>query len=955
MARLKLYLLGRFQATLDESPLAGLRSGKSRALLAYLAGKAGRPHQRSALATLLWGEHPEEAARLSLRVALSSLRNILAPLDSVQGRPPLLEITHQSVQLNLDPELCWVDAGQFDALLAACASHAHSAIARCPACIHHLTEAVALYRGDFVTDLAVYDGPAFEEWRLLCQERYHRQATHALEQIAQHYLSLNAYAEAQRYARQLLALEPWHETAHRQLMRALALDGQRSAALLQYEACRRALADELGAEPEPETTTLWVRIRDQTLEQTRASNLAAPLTPFIGRETELAQIAGWLSQPACRLVTLVGPSGIGKTRLALAAATQHEGLFSDGVFFVPASAAGTPEALDLALAEVLQLTFGGSGSGPRSQILNYLRQKELLLVLDDLRPLPAIADWAVGLLQRASGARIMATAQQRLNVRGECLLRVEGLSYPVSASDPCEIEGRDESRCSAVELFVQSARRVQPNFALTPAELPHVVRICQLIEGMPLAIELAATWVPTLSCAEIAREIQGDLDFLTVSLQDIPERHRSLRAVFDQSWSLLSSEKQAILCRLSVFQGGFDRASADVVAGANLSALAALTEKALLHREKRIPPDRQHESSPNGHGLTSANQGSEAGATYSLHGLVRQYAAQRLADLPGEPAHTRGRHAAYYLSFVSQRSLALIGAQQAAALTEIARQSENMRTAWGWAVDHGCWPEIESALPALFLFYYMRSWFHEGEFAFSHLAGTLADQGHAGTAALHGQALAGQGWFTFLTGRAMQAQALFDQSLERLRAIHARPALAFALAYRGAMALIQGDVAAAQTAGWESLALYQEVGDRYGMAVVCNILGRAAHQAGNCDEARHYCHRNLELARELDNRWSMAFSLELLGRIALAQADIHAAAQFLTECLTIRRQIGDRRGMGLTLIILGDVHLARSADADAERCYCEALTIFQALGYQTGIQNAQAGLGKVLSNARRGV
>ena len=241
MARLKLFLLGPFMATLDGAPLAGLRSGKSRALLAYLAGEAGRPHQRAALATLLWGEHPNDAARLSLRVALSSLREALAPPDPGQDHPALLEITHQSVQLNLEPDRCWVDAVEFDVRLAACAAHPHPTISRCPPCIQRLEEAVALYRGDFLADLRAGRLPGFEEWQVLCQERYHRQATVALKQIAQHTWAWATTPTAQRYARQLLALEPWHEKAHRQLMQALALDGQRGAALAQYDSCRQAL------------------------------------------------------------------------------------------------------------------------------------------------------------------------------------------------------------------------------------------------------------------------------------------------------------------------------------------------------------------------------------------------------------------------------------------------------------------------------------------------------------------------------------------------------------------------------------------------------------------------------------------------------------------------------------------------------------------------------------------
>ncbi len=954
MARLKLYLLGRFQATLDESPLAGLRSGKSRALLAYLAGEAGRPHQRSALATLLRGEHPEEAARLSLRVALSSLRDALAPLQSGQGHPALLEITPQSVQLNPVPELCWVDAGEFDARLAASTSHAHPAITRCPACLHHLTEAVALYRGDFVTDLAVDDGPAFEEWRLLCQERYHRQAIGALEQIAQHYLALNAFPEAQRHARQLLTLEPWHETAHRQLMRALALDGQRNAALLQYAACRRALADELGAEPEPETTALWSRIRDGALAQAGASNLAAPLTPFIGREAEREQIAGWLNQPACRLVTLVGTSGIGKTRLALAAAAQHEALFPDGICFAPMPAADSPDANDLVLAEALQLPLTRNGSTPKVQLLGYLHNKELLLVLDDLRPSPAIANWVVDLLQRAPQIKILATASQRLNVRGECLLRVAGLTFPAAIPDPAGCGSTPKAACSAVELFVQSACRVQPDFSLTAGELPHVARICQLVEGMPLAIELAATWIPTMTCAEIAAEITRDPDFLTTSLQDIPERHRSLRAVFDYSWGLLSAAEQAVLGRLSVFQRGFDRASAGAVAGATLPILASLTDKALLRRERCLPQGRPVEDGADDSSPASQSRDGEAGC-YNLHELVRQYAARCLSELPDEPAATQSRHSSYFLAFLAEQQVTLIGAGQLEALAEITQRSDNIRAAWDWAVAHGRWDELEKALPGRFLFCYMRSWFQEGLAAFGRLADALAERADARWDALYGSALASQGWFAFLTGRGEQAQVLFERGLAHLRAANGGAALAFILAYRGAMALHQGDIATARAAGTESLARHEANGDRYGMTVACDILGKAAHQTGDYNEAERQCQRGLEIARTLGNRWSIAFSLELLGRIALAQANCHVAGELFAESLAIRREMRDRRGCGLALNLLGDVRLACGAAAEAERCYREALGIFQALGYQSGAENAQAGLAEALNRAMKDV
>jgi DNA-binding SARP family transcriptional activator len=267
-ARLELCLLGSFQATLDGEPLDGIRSDKTRALLAYLAVETGRAHNRSALSALLWGESSEQAARASLRSSLSNLRQRLMRQLAPDSGSPILNITRHSIQFDVDPDTCWLDVAEFDALMDACHAHAHQDLADCPICISQLERAVELYQGDFLAGLALSDSTAFDEWRVIQQERYHQQMLVALETLAAHYIATGNLAQAQRYIRRQLALEPWWEEAHRQLMHVLALDGQRSAALAQYEVCRRLLADELGVEPTPETEALYEEIRAGKLAPT---------------------------------------------------------------------------------------------------------------------------------------------------------------------------------------------------------------------------------------------------------------------------------------------------------------------------------------------------------------------------------------------------------------------------------------------------------------------------------------------------------------------------------------------------------------------------------------------------------------------------------------------------------------------------------------------------------------
>ncbi|PKO20431.1 MAG: SARP family transcriptional regulator, partial [Chloroflexi bacterium HGW-Chloroflexi-1] len=596
MMRLTISLLGPLRVALCGEPVTDFATDKARALLAYLAVEAERPHRRDALAGLLWPDQPQRKARQNLRQALSHLRRAIGDRDEAA---PFLLVSRETVQFNADSDH-WLDVAAFTSLAEACRGHRHRRLATCLPCMRRLEQMAELYRGDFLAQFFLSDSSIFEEWALLKREWLHRQAVEAFSHLAGYYERRGDYEQARQYARRQVALEPWREEAHRHLMRLLALDGQRSTALAQYETCRRMLAEELGVEPTAETVALYKRISESAiadLQTCRLANLPPSPTPFVGREEELAELADYLANPDCRLLTLVGPGGIGKTRLVLQVAADQTGAFVHGIHFVPLASVSSTELIVSAIAEALDLPFD-SHQDPKEQLLNYLHEKEMLLVLDNLEHLLPIsissacgkgeggAELLAEILRRAPGVVLLVTSRERLNLREEWVYTVEGLTYPEgeAVGRPALSVAEGPETYSAVNLFQQRARRAYQHFSLSEIERPHVVRICQLVEGMPLGVELAAAWVAVHSCEEIAQEIERNLDILTTRLRNVPARQWSVRATFEHSWQLLSETEKDIFARLSVFRGGFRREAAAVVTGASLSTLSSLLDKSLIRR-----------------------------------------------------------------------------------------------------------------------------------------------------------------------------------------------------------------------------------------------------------------------------------------------------------------------------------------------------------------------------------
>jgi predicted ATPase/DNA-binding SARP family transcriptional activator len=919
MAHLSLSLLGPFQATLAGKAVTTFESDKDRALLAYLAAEADRPHRRQVLAALLWPDWPEGEARGHLRHTLAKLRTAVGDRHAT---PPFLLIARETIQFNRDSD-CWLDVAAFRELAEA-------------EQVSSWKEAVALYRGPFLEGFSLKDSAAFEDWSLLVREQLQRQVLATLHRLAEHYEGRGDYERAQRYARRQVELAPWYESAHRQLMRLLALDNQRGAALAQYEACRRTLQEELGVQPGPETTALYQRIRDGQVakpgpREAPRHNLPPSLTPFIGREPELAAICARLRDPACRLLTLTGPGGCGKTRLALRAAAdllsadampEDPDFAAHGVFFVSLASLHSAETIVPTIAQALDLTFH-KGRAPRQQLLDYLRQKRMLLVLDNFEHLLARPERGydtrspseattllTDILKAAPGVRILVTSRARLNLQAEQLFPVGGMRFPESPAEAAS----GVAQYGAVELFLSSARRAQPDLEPTADDLLHVARICSLVQGMPLAILLAAAWMGMLSPAEIAAEIAKGLDILERDWRDVPQRHTSVRAVFGHSWNLLTEHEREVFRGLSVFRGGFTRDAARQVTGASLHVLTSLVDRSLLHRAVR--------------------PGTEG--RYEVHELLRQYAAEKLDQLPDAGEEVRDRHCAHYASLLHGWEADLRGPRRRAALAQIEADVENARLAWRWAVDRGQVGRLDQAAECLCAFYHWRGRLQEGEAACRMAADRLAAgeqrpaAGFAEGARVLAKVLA---WQSVLSGGVEPALPLLRQSLALLEGseladVDTRRERAFALQMMGQL-VFDADMEEAARLAERSLALYCALGDRWGMAgALCDWAG--AQNWGAYDKERSLLGESLALYRALDDPWGIAKTLGMLAGAAVHRGQFERAERLIRESEAVRRDMDNQADIaqiggwnGWRLFWLGKLAEARALQEEGVAIYSD--------------------------------
>ena len=877
-AVLEIRLLGGVSVTLNNTPITGFISNKVLALLVYLA-VTRRSHQREALAALLWGELPEADAKNNLRQALANLRKLVNDHLIITRDSVLFDtsIPHQ------------LDTHKFEQTLHA--SRAKTADGRFP----HWQAAIALYQGDFLAGFFVRDAPDFEEWLLAQRVRYRELALHTLHTLTEHHLSRGEYGRAIDSATRLLALDAWREEAHRQLMLAQFRSGQRSAALAQYETCRQLLDNELGIEPSAETEALLARI--QAAGQIPSLTLPHYPTAFVGRQAELATIESLLLKTECRLLTLLGPGGNGKTRLAAQAAErawQHS-LFLDGVFFVAVEEVDTLLLLATAVAEACHIPLT-SGQEPQTQLITHLRHKEMLLVLDNFEQLLGTANWLSKLLSAAPGIKLLITSRERLAVQWEWVVSVDGLPYPPpTASNVAEF--------SAVQLFMNRAQAVKPDMAWTTAVQTETAHICQLVNGIPLGIELAAANLHRFTCTEIREAIAHNLDILTSHYRDSPARQRSLRAVFDYSWSLLSPTEQSFFAALSVFRGGFTLESGTAITHISRPVLSVLQERSLLHRDER-----------NGR--------------YHLHHTLRQYAQEHLNKASETALQTA--HAHYFANWLHQQEKPFFTPQQTEILAALHDEHDNVRAYWQWAAQQADLALLEQGIVTLRNFYNVQSRFVEGREWLAQTVAILPTAVHPDAHRLQAKLLARWASFCAWSGQTATAETLFQQALPLAQQVAAREELGFVLLNWGYLTVMtSADYTLAETQFSQSLAHYQQAEWDKGVADALSALGALYNVTGSWDKAKECLQQSVAIAQAVQDESGLTSSLTNLGNIYYLTGDLPQANHYYQEVLALCQKSGDREAEGIILSNLGAIAYETADYARAERLLQQGVAIFQ--------------------------
>jgi predicted ATPase/DNA-binding SARP family transcriptional activator len=925
-------LLGELRAAQGPQVITRFYTRKIGGLFAYLAYHPQRAHPREGLIDLFWPDAEPEAGRTSLRTALASLRRQLEPPAVPAGT--VLIADRSSVRLNA--ESIRTDVAEFEREIRAAGSATHPAER-----IAILERALALYRGELLPG-------RYEEWIPAERERLSETCCQALRRLS---LLLEEQGDGEQaidYARRAVQLNPLEEAAHFDLIRQYAGAGQLSAATRQYHELERALreafdeapswslqelmksqrrpatmgrtagrrpptAGEGGKEarPRPEhggegTPRSRVRAAHSPVEPLPPP-LPVPLTPFFGREAEIRQVSLLLEAPETRLVTLTGLGGTGKTRLAIEVARRAREGGHLTVYFVPLADIRDVLLIGEAMRTGMGLPASGTGD-PIEQIVTALADQPALLVLDNFEQLlPGGPDTVRRLLERLPRLTCLATSRLSLGLTAEWEFPVAPLPTPAAPATPEHL-----LEFPSVRLFTSRAQAVRPDFQVTPANAQVVAQLCHSLEGIPLALELAAARAQVLTPAQMLTQLARRFDLLSSRRRDMEERHRTLRAAMDWSYELLSpggvpqaSPLQGFFARLSVFRGGWTLGAAAEVCGEGIELPTAVEYLEQLREHSLVVAEDQ--------GPSAAREGGEM--RYRMLETVREYSEEKLAA-SGEADRWRRRHVAFFIRLAREAEPHLRGAGQAAWLDRLEAEHDNFRAALESCAERS---DLEAGLGlagALWKLWDVRGHVVEGRERLTHL---LSRPDAARRTSERAKALYAAGYLAWCQSDYAAAQACMQESLAIRRELGERQGVAETLGSLGAMALFLKEHVMARALLEESRALWQALEVPLGLAETLARLGELERALGNTAAARALQEESLAIRREAGARWDIGYCLWSLGNIACDERDFAKARKLHLEALRTVREVGDKSNLPYLLEPLAAV---AAAEEEAERAVC---------------------------------
>jgi DNA-binding SARP family transcriptional activator/predicted ATPase len=943
MSQLSIQVLGTPRIVLEDQAI-DLGRRKALALLIYLA-VTKEPHRRDRLSAFLWPDSDQGRAYAYLRQALWEIKRTLGD-KWIQARRETVAISPKAA--------IEVDVNEFQKDFNSLLEHQHAPTQFCDECIPTLLRAMARYRGEFLEGFGLRDSPEFDDWQFFQSEALRRQFASGLQKLIQAYKAEGNLEKSVDYAQRWLSLDHLNETAHRELMSLYVLSGERAAAQRQYQDCSRIFKKELGVAPEAQTQELYQQIQsgaihsiDNAMSLAQAQlpispitelvqsfqlggtydNLPSYFTSFVGRRRELEEIRRLLQNPACRVLTLLGPGGIGKTRLAIQAADELKSSFQHGILFVPLAPLDTAQSIIPAVADALGIAYRQDDLQLKEQLLRHLHEKELLLVIDNFEHLIDGANILSEIIDHAAGAKMLVTSRQRLNLSWEWTMEVSGMRFPTPSSVVAMsiAEQPNQSKdvlehYSAVEMFLESARRSRVDFVITPEAYPAVVRITQLVNGMPLGLELAAPWVNMLSCEEIATEIERNLDFLESALQDVPERQHSIRAVFDHSWKLLSENERQVFSQFSIFHNGFTRQAVQEVTGVSTRVLMSLIDKSLLRR---------------------GNDG-----RFEMHELLRQYASEKLTQTPDLKKYVGEHYCRYYSAAMQNWEKALKGPQQREALVEVQLDLQNVVAAWRWVASNQQVHLLEPMIEGLNLYYVGQKRYDEGLEACRFAVTQLGDQSSALGRRTLAYLLVWYALFQSYSGDSEASQESYQRSEAILDSLDINQTwFQRAGLLRGKGSLIFylfGDEHGCDLIE-ESLSIYREHNDLWGESEVLTELGWIAKSQHLFDKAHQAWDQAQAIKRQIGDQLGLAIVLlEQALQVGFGIGNLHQAEALLRESNQILAQLGDQASFVRILENMDHIYITNGRFEDALDIRQEKLAYYKTLGncYHLGMAYA---------------